>query len=153
MFDAAPSSRPRHPLRLALALSLLAVLLLEALQPSPPPPDLLQPACEAHVSEPLVRGLVEGQLGGYPDGRMPLADIPIAALNTTPLMQGMLGPPGCMSACLNARLHWQHCVVQRVFRVVDAALVGLDHVELQTLNIRSSCEWWQVVGDDDVGVN
>lgn len=142
----APRDRLRTT-RLVGYLSLLSLLLLW--QREDALPSSLQPACEAESAQPLVRAFAEQRLAEEADPRIELGTVPLAAVNTTPVLQGAIGPTGCLRSCLLGRLYLQHCVVRREVVLVDSVLSGLDSVRLEQLSLHSSCEWWEVIGGDE----
>jgi len=113
-------------------------------------PELLQPACEASVIEPIARSYLEGFLHS---DRYELGDVPLAAIDTVPVLQGFGGPLGCGTACLKARSRLEHCVVRREYILRNAVVRGLAGVVLDNLALDASCDWWHVMGSDDILVN
>ena len=161
-----PTTTSRRRLSWALPWLALAYLVLSVRKYPAAPPELFQPACETEVAEPLVRSVVHQWLAGYSSsgGRMPIEDIPVALMNTTPLVGGILGPSGCFTKCSEARLRTlermavlhvdiEHCVVQREFTLHSVAMLGMDHIELSELSLNSACHWWEIAGKADVGLN
>ena len=70
-----------------------------------------------------------------------------------PVLQGFAGPSGCGTECLKARTRLEHCVVRREYSLRRAAITGLTGVSLDRLMLHASCEWWALVGNEDVRVN
>ena len=142
-----PSPRSRTLVFTVISVAVALFLFDTASQPE------LRPACQVETLGATVKGVVQGVLAVLPE-EYEIGDKVLKTIDTVPILQGAVGPKGCLQECLAARTRLEHCVVQRQYSLRSAVVTGLRGSQVDALEMQSACHFWDsFVGDGSVNVS